>query len=439
MLLRALLAILLSIGISYPLPVRANLNCPMIVHEVYEKLSAPKRRKLVAKAKKVAEEGFHLNYVISMFVAGAFKADLQNIAEINNRFMIHAKNLFRETGYDVKLETAKVSHNGESVSYFVLDLNIHNTLRDSNGSMAKLGEFSKRFTVDRVTIDVLGSALKGAGGYFVGATDQLVLSQLSLFRIIVFDAVDMVIRHEAKHANFDHNREKGIYDEYGFRIFAPEGRGLSEAAPSVRYKSAEELYTYSSNLYWALKRGFSQYNAEQRQSRLVFYRSLIRQYAEMIEIFRSVTKELEGTFKSLSEQNEITAGAEWAIPQGFENSVLVKTKSGLQVQAFSGRAKDFDQAVSQRVSEGKPLDTKAPELVALQRQLFTEIHRRFEKLSKRAANADATHPELMWQLRKLEIANKRYNDNPSEENRLLLQHTFDGLRVIAHQLALQTR
>src|SRR5690606_5334281 len=105
------------------------------------------------------------------------------------------------------------------------------------------------------TFDLLQNTKNGSAGFSQSIEKRIDLGIRGVRNIVLDDLITMVGKHEFHHAAFANMRAKGVAS-----IYHPSYIATGEAAISTvpnhynRYMSAEELYNWANNSFWASSR-----------------------------------------------------------------------------------------------------------------------------------------------------------------------------------------
>ena len=167
-------------------------------------------------------------------------------------------------------------------------------------SVATINRYKKRFGTKTVTFDFMQNMKNGSAGFSQSSTKRIDLGFRGMRNMLLDDLITMVGKHEFKHAAFASNRITGRESIYHAQYVAYGANPISSVPNHYnRYMSAEELYNFTNNPFWASTRigDISKYNPQDYLndlSGIFFYIKSTNKIAEQTkEVSQTVIKHLE--------------------------------------------------------------------------------------------------------------------------------------------------
>ncbi len=130
-------------------------------------------------------------------------------------------------------------------------LALPDSFQSSLESLSKISRYKERFGTKLVTFDYFENLKKGSGGFSQQSTKRIDLGFKGVKSIIQHDLITMIGKHEFTHASYIAKRN---LDEtpsiYMHSYFGSSTKALGDKV-YTQYMSAEELYTFGNNMFWA--------------------------------------------------------------------------------------------------------------------------------------------------------------------------------------------
>ncbi len=168
-------------------------------------------------------------------------------------------------------------------------------------SIATINRYKKRFGTKTVTFDFGENLQSGSAGFSMSEIKRIDLGFRGMRNMVLDDLITMVGKHEFKHASFASKRVKGKESIYHAQYMS-NGESPISSVPNhySHYMSAEELYNFTNNPFWASNRigDIANYRPQDYLSDVdgIFY------YIKETEKIAAQTKEVtENTIKYLTE------------------------------------------------------------------------------------------------------------------------------------------
>ena len=176
---------------------------------------------------------------------------LAELRKYSDKMIEEAHALLRQHGIASKIKSRKGS---DLFEYKYLELIDDSKM--SSLAAKKIQKLKKRFKVDLVTIDFQQNLKLHSAGYTSEDGKEIGLGVRSLFNLLSDDMLTMMVKHEFFHAAFAAKRAKNISSIYHTNYVAMGTDGLSSVKGSgyEDYLSAEELYNWANNSFWASSR-----------------------------------------------------------------------------------------------------------------------------------------------------------------------------------------
>lgn len=176
---------------------------------------------------------------------------LQKIKNHSNKMIAESEKLLREAGLPVKIKTKQMA---EDVEYNYLELQ-GNGSEDLTNAAKKIERFKKRFDTETVTFDLYQNAINSSAGFSVAEKKWIDLGVRGMRNLLLDDIITMVGKHEFFHAAFGAKRAKDVSSIYHTSYMAVGEQALSKAGSGYdRFMSAEEVYNWANNSFWASTR-----------------------------------------------------------------------------------------------------------------------------------------------------------------------------------------
>ena len=172
-------------------------------------------------------------------------------------------------------------------------------------SVATINRYKKRFGTKTVTFDFMQNMKSGSAGFSQSSTKRIDLGFRGMRNMLLDDLITMVGKHEFKHAAFASNRITGRESIYHAQYIAYGADPISSVPNHYnRYMSAEELYNFTNNPYWASTRigDITKYKPQDYLNDLsgIFYyiKSTNKIAAQTKEVTQTVINHLETLLKN---------------------------------------------------------------------------------------------------------------------------------------------
>ncbi len=160
--------------------------------------------------------------------------------------------LLKDEGIPIKIYKNKPLKGEDRL--FATGIELDLTKPTDKKSLKLLKKYSKKFGTKRFTVDLYENIILGSRGFSQAAQFRIDIGVDGIRDILVDDVVTMVTKHEAKHANFGNMRRQRVKSVFHSSYIAQGPTPLSNVGVYGQYMSAEELYNFANNAYWATSR-----------------------------------------------------------------------------------------------------------------------------------------------------------------------------------------
>ncbi len=182
----------------------------------------------------------------------------RDLIDRNNRFILKMRELFKKQGIPSELVTtlddseawrmfpgANREVAGREVLSLKLDLDAPATTNEGFNYYRRV---QKSFGIESVTLSLSQPSSMGAGGMFMPQIGRLEVGPLGAINLLR-EYINVIGKHESRHAMFQGKRARGEASLFHSQFFSsPRGNLLNEVNFYEQYMSAEELYTFSTDL-----------------------------------------------------------------------------------------------------------------------------------------------------------------------------------------------
>jgi hypothetical protein len=159
--------------------------------------------------------------------------------------------ILRDQKIPFSLKTKRMSPNFPDYKYIELDL----AQSSDKKSLRILAKYQEMFEVKHFTIDLLDNIRQGFAGFRNEANSQIDLGILGIKDILIDDILTLLSKHEVKHSSFGIMRQKNIPSPFHTQFKSGGTHPISKVESGYdEYLSAEELFNYVNNPYWAARR-----------------------------------------------------------------------------------------------------------------------------------------------------------------------------------------
>lgn len=174
----------------------------------------------------------------------------REIAPFNNKLIDGLAEILKEAGAPVVVKSR-----AEIADFTFKYLEIDLMGKATSQSVRTLQRYQSRFGVKNVTFDLLENLKNGSAGFSQPSTKRIDLGIRGVRNIVFDDLITMVGKHEFHHAAFANMRAKGVASIYHPQYIATERATITKVKSGYdRYLSAEELYNWTNNSFWAATR-----------------------------------------------------------------------------------------------------------------------------------------------------------------------------------------
>lgn len=277
-------------------------------------------KKRIADQKASFEQGKEMEKLAQEDVIHEYKV-------YSDRMIEQAAGYFQEAGIPVLIKARKYGDApGETYKYLELDASIK---PESSAAAKKIHRYMERFGTKNVTFDFVQNIRIGSAGFSQASIKRIDLGFSGMKNLILDDVVTMVGKHEFHHAAFAAKRVKGVSSIYHVQFHAMGKKALSEVDSGYnRFMSAEELYNWANNSFWASERIMN-----------------IRKFKpkDFLADLSGIGRFLNGTQKIGQQSKEISE----SFAAGFERMRAQLEKGELEVVFFNEQlkyAKSVDEA-----------------------------------------------------------------------------------------------
>lgn len=178
---------------------------------------------------------------------------VDEFAPISNRITTAIGENLNFNNFPVVIKTRK-SASGVEIKYLEFDITKAVTA-DSSQAQKKVQHYIRRFGTKHITFDFFQNIEIGSAGFSQANIRRIDLGIRGARNIALDDLITMVGKHEFKHAAFGAYRRNGIESIYHTSFMARGADTLSKRSQIyTSYMSAEELYNFANNPYWASSR-----------------------------------------------------------------------------------------------------------------------------------------------------------------------------------------
>lgn len=195
--------------------------------------------------------GLDFEMVESLMKGPKQQAYIDAIEKVNAITMVAYKSLSKQ-GMQVALKQRAVTGT-QKVSTYIEVINLPS--KKYFNSLVAINKYKKRFGTKTVTFDFAQNMQNGSAGFSQSATKRIDLGFRGMRNMILDDLITMVGKHEFKHASFAAKRIKGRQSIYHAQYMSTGEAPISSVKNHYnRYMSAEELYNFTNNPFWASNR-----------------------------------------------------------------------------------------------------------------------------------------------------------------------------------------
>lgn len=225
----------------------------------------------------------------------------RDLIDLNNGYIKNMHALFKEEG--IPSIIVKTTDNSEAWRFFpskdrevagkeVLSLKLNfNTPPKDNRGYSYYQRIQKTFGLGEVTVSLHNTASKSFAGAFFPATARLEIGPEGA-KGLLQQYINSTGKHESRHAMFANKRAKGDESIFHTQFFASQdGHLLNQVQYYERYMSAEELYTFSTDLQSLAQ---------------VFKGSFLTDEAKKAGLLAQISDKAEGLMKVSQTQAEVT-------------------------------------------------------------------------------------------------------------------------------------
>ncbi len=163
----------------------------------------------------------------------------QEMTVINNRFVVEVNGIYKKKGIPSIIVT-------DDKGVMTLQLDFTRAPRNSR-AFEFYRRVSERFGVKRITMAVKDNAQKSFRGYFNGAEARIEMGSEQAISLLQ-EYINVTGKHESRHAMFFAKKNRGTPSIFHTQFHANGSKLLNENGMYERYMSAEELYTFSTDL-----------------------------------------------------------------------------------------------------------------------------------------------------------------------------------------------
>ena len=163
----------------------------------------------------------------------------QEMTVINNSFVRKVNDIYKKKGIpSILVEDEK--------GVLTLQLDFTRAPRESN-AFEFYRRVSQRFGVQRITMSLKENAKKSFRGYFNAAEARIEMGSEQAISLLQ-EYINVTGKHESRHAMFFAKKNRGTPSIFHAQFHANGSKLLNENGMYDRYMSAEELYTFSTDL-----------------------------------------------------------------------------------------------------------------------------------------------------------------------------------------------
>ncbi len=216
----------------------------------------------------------------------------QEMTVINNNFVDKVQEIYKKKGIPAIVVT-------DDSGVKILQLDFTRKPRDSR-AFEFYRRVSERFGLKKITMSVKDNAQKSFMGYFSPSESRIEMGAEQAVSILQ-EYINSTGKHESRHAMFFARRNRGAPSIFHTQFHATGSKLLNEQGLYERYMSAEELYTFSTDLQTLAQAFKGKFLTD-----ATMQRSLLRQIAETgdsLKVISDATSEFTGSMiNSLTDQ-----------------------------------------------------------------------------------------------------------------------------------------
>lgn len=236
---------------------------------------------------KLLQTDGHSPAQVAAMIEDKNKEVMAELAMYPDRIVEEAKDIFSQQGIPVSVKT----RNTDGVQHKYLELG--SGTNTNSMAVKKIERYKDRFGTKEVTFDIYQNIINGSAGFSIAAVKRIDLGIRGLRNLALDDIITMVGKHEFHHAAFAAKRTRNVGSIYHASYIANGEKNLSSAATGYnKFMSAEEVYNWANNSFWASSRfsNVSNYLPED----YLFDVKVINSYLEGTYHIASQTREVAG-------------------------------------------------------------------------------------------------------------------------------------------------
>ena len=163
----------------------------------------------------------------------------QEMNQINNSFVTKMHAIYKKKGLPAKLVE-------DEKGILVMQLDFSKPPTDKHG-FEFYRKVSERFGVQNITMSLKDNAAKSFRGYFNGSASRIEMGPDQAVGLLQ-EYINTTGKHESRHAMFFAKRNRGAPSIFHTQFRAQGEKLLNDAGMYESYMSAEEIYTFSTDL-----------------------------------------------------------------------------------------------------------------------------------------------------------------------------------------------
>lgn len=165
-----------------------------------------------------------------------------------DNLITEAKLMFEKEGVEAFIKSRSY---GDGLSFKYLELG---TKKTGSNAVNTITRYKQRFKTQIVTFDLMENIQIGSAGFSMASVARIDLGVRGIRNLLVDDLITMVGKHEFHHAAFGAKRLKNQESIYHVTYFAKHQPLSSVKNGYNMYMSAEEVYNWANNSFWASTR-----------------------------------------------------------------------------------------------------------------------------------------------------------------------------------------
>lgn len=288
----------------------------------------------------------------------------ENIQRLNALTSIAYQSMISQ-GIQVVLKT-RATKGTRLVSTYIELINL--PAKKYTKSIEIIKRYKKRFGTKTVTFDLAQNMKSQSAGFSQEATKRIDLGFRGLRNILTDDLITMVGKHEFKHAAFAANRLNGKKSIYHADYLSIDGNPISSVENGYsHYMSAEELYNFANNPFWASNRiaDISKYNPADYVNDINGINYYIKETTKLakqtVEVTEATIEYLKAALKDpirlSSDMAILKIDRSLATSSDEAYNVAFKMPTGVQYTSWIG-APEFKKDIASLISNRKSLANK---------------------------------------------------------------------------------